>query len=49
MERGVDKKEWTAPEAVCYGSVAELTQQVAKSKTLGISDDFAVPGISDAV
>jgi hypothetical protein len=48
MERGIEKKEWTAPEAVCYGSVSELTQQ-AKAKILGISDDFAVPGISDAV
>jgi len=40
------KKVWTTPELVQYGAVEDLTQQV-KSKKLGSSDDFGVPGICD--
>jgi lipopolysaccharide biosynthesis glycosyltransferase len=40
-----NKKPWTTPELIQYGSVEELTQQ-AKWKQIGTSDDFGVPGIS---
>lgn len=46
MDTG-NKKPWTTPELMQYGSVEELTQG-PKWKQLGTSDDFAVPGISDA-
>lgn len=38
----IERKEWTAPEAVSYGTVSEITRQVVvKSKAIGGGDDFA--------
>jgi hypothetical protein len=42
-----EKKLWTSPELITYGTVEELTQQ-PKLKTPGTSDDFQITGISDA-
>jgi hypothetical protein len=41
------KKTWQKPVIVTYGDVTTLTQQ-AKLKKPGLSDDFQVPGVSDA-
>lgn len=35
------KKEWVTPQAVCYGSVKEITKQV-KQKQLGPGDDVLI-------
>jgi hypothetical protein len=43
----LNKKLWTTPELIQYGSVEELTQQ-AKYKQRGSKDDFGINGISDA-
>jgi hypothetical protein len=39
-----DKKPWTTPELIQYGSVEELTQQT-KLKRRGTQDDFGITGI----
>lgn len=41
------KEDWVTPEVVVYGDIETLTQQT-KMKTPGITDDFAVTGVSDA-
>ena len=42
------KKKWEAPTVATFGDVTVLTQQTpVKLKTLGLADDFMVPGISD--
>jgi hypothetical protein len=40
MEHTIERKEWTAPEAVCYGTVSDITRQI-KPKGPGSEDDLA--------
>lgn len=42
-----EKKEWCTPAITVYGDVHRITLQI-KFKQPGLSDDFNVPGISDA-
>jgi hypothetical protein len=42
-----EKREWQTPCVIVYGDARQLTQQ-AKLKQPGLSDDFQVPGVSDA-
>jgi hypothetical protein len=42
------KRAWQTPCVIVYGDARQLTQQEAKLKQPGLSDDFQVPGVSDA-
>jgi hypothetical protein len=42
-----EKRAWQTPRVIVYGDARQLTQQ-AKLKQPGLSDDFQVPGVSDA-
>jgi len=41
-----NKKLWTTPKLIQYGSLEDLTQQV-KLKQLGTVDDFGIAGITN--
>ena len=42
-----EKKTWTTPKLVVYGTVEEITGKEIKPKALGSTDDFGIVGISN--
>lgn len=41
------KKVYAEPSLTYYGNVTDVTQQPVKPKTIGIIDDFQVPGVTN--